>query len=135
MQLSDLVELRVAVEVAIAGLAAARIDAPGAARLHEALVREESSSDAERVEAVHGVHAAVAGVARNRVLELVALVLIRLSRLYQIEKLAPRANPEISAEVLRAHAGIAAAVEAGDRELARHRMRRHLNALGASVVR
>ena len=31
----------------------------------------------------------------------------------------------------RAHEGIAAAVEAGDRELALHRMRRHLDALGA----
>jgi DNA-binding GntR family transcriptional regulator len=33
--------------------------------------------------------------------------------------------------VLRAHEGIATAVEAGDRELALHRMRRHLDALGA----
>jgi DNA-binding FadR family transcriptional regulator len=33
--------------------------------------------------------------------------------------------------VRRAHEGIAAAVESGDRELARHRMRRHLEALSA----
>jgi DNA-binding FadR family transcriptional regulator len=61
----------------------------------------------------------------------VALVLIRLSRIYEIERLAPKARKQISAEVHRAHEGIAAAVESGDRELARHRMRRHLEALGA----
>jgi DNA-binding FadR family transcriptional regulator len=33
--------------------------------------------------------------------------------------------------VLRTHEGIATAIEEGDRELARHRMRRHLDALGA----
>jgi DNA-binding FadR family transcriptional regulator len=70
-------------------------------------------------------------VAQNRVLELVAMVLIRLSRLHQIERLAPKAQKQIREEVLRTHTGIAAAVEAGDRELARHRMRRHLQTLGS----
>jgi DNA-binding FadR family transcriptional regulator len=65
------------------------------------------------------------------VLELIALVLIRLSRLYEIERLALKARKQVRAEVLRAHGGIAAAVETGDRELARHRMRRHLDALAA----
>ena len=64
-------------------------------------------------------------------LQLVALVLIRLSRLHQIERLAPKAQKQITAEVLRTHEGIARAIEEGDRELARHRMRRHLEALGA----
>jgi DNA-binding FadR family transcriptional regulator len=35
--------------------------------------------------------------------------------------------------VHRTHEGIAAAIDAGDRELARHRMRRHLEALGGLV--
>jgi DNA-binding FadR family transcriptional regulator len=131
MRLTDLAELRAGVELAIVGFAADRIDAAGVARLREALEREESSSDAERVDAVHDLHAAVAAAAHNQVLELVSLVLIRLSRLYQIERLAPKTRREIKAEVFRTHAGIAAAVEAGDRELARHRMRRHLDALGA----
>ena len=74
---------------------------------------------------------AVAAAAKNRVLNLVALVLIRLSRLHQSERLAPKARKQIRAEVLRTHEGIARAVESGDRELARHRMRRHLEALGA----
>ncbi len=131
MQLTELAEMRTGVEVALADLAAERIDEAGIAGLHDALTREENATDAERVEAVHDLHAAVAAAAQNRVLILVALVLIRLSRLHQIERLAPKMQREIQAEVLRTHIGIAEAVAAGDRELARHRMRRHLEALGA----
>jgi DNA-binding FadR family transcriptional regulator len=131
MQLTELAEMRTGVEVALADLAAERIDQAGIAGLHDALTREENATDAERVEAVHDLHAAVAAAAQNRVLILVALVLIRLSRLHQIERLAPKMQREIQAEVLRTHIGIAEAVAVGDRELARHRMRRHLEALGA----
>ena len=133
MTLADLAELRTGVEVAIADLAAARIDDEGRALLHEALAHEEHATDAERAEAVHDLHAAVAQAAQNRVLLLVALVLIRLSRLHQIERLAPKARSRIQAEVLRTHEGIATAVESGNRELAARRMRRHLEALGALV--
>jgi DNA-binding FadR family transcriptional regulator len=122
MQLSELAEMRTGVEVAITDLAAERIDEAGIAALQEALTREENATD---------LHAAVAVLAQNRVLNLVALVLIRLSRLHQIERLAPKTRREIKAEVLKTHRGIAEAVAAGDRELARHRMRRHLEALGA----
>ena len=131
MKLAELAELRTGVEVAITDLAAERIDDDGVDRAGEALIREERATDAELAEAVHDLHAAVAAAAKNRVLLLVALVLIRLSRLHQIERLAPKARKQINAEVLRTHEGIAPAVESGDRELARHRMRRHLEALGA----
>jgi DNA-binding FadR family transcriptional regulator len=86
---------------------------------------------AERLEAEDDLHAAVAAAAQNSVLYLVALVLIRLSRLHQSERLAPKLQRQIRAEVLSTHSGIAEAVVAGDRELARHRMRRHLEALGS----
>jgi DNA-binding FadR family transcriptional regulator len=129
MRLADLAEVRTGVEVEIAGLAAARIDADGVARMTDAL-ESEAKAPAEAA-VVHGLHAAAAAAGGNRVLELMALVFIRLSRLYQIERLAPKARKEISAEVLRTHKGIAAAIESGDRELARHRMRRHLDALGS----
>jgi DNA-binding FadR family transcriptional regulator len=131
MRLSDLAELRTGVEVVIAGQAAAKIDAAGVAGLREALDREAKTPYEEQADVVHDLHAAVAAAAGNRVLELVALVFIRLSRIYQIERLAPPAREQIQAEVLRTHEGIAAAVEAGDRELARYRMRRHLDALGS----
>ena len=130
MRLADLAEVRTGVEVAIAGLAAARIGADGMAGVREALDREAKTPEEEQADVVHDLHAAVAAAAGNRVLELVALVFIRLSRIYQIERLAPQAREEISAEVRRAHQGIAAALESGDRELATHRMRRHLTALG-----
>ncbi len=92
---------------------------------------EENGTGAERAEAVHDLHAAVAAAAGNRVLNLVALVLIRLSGLHQFERVAPRLQRQIQAEVLRTHTGIAEAVAAGDRELACHRMRRHLETPGS----
>jgi DNA-binding FadR family transcriptional regulator len=131
MRLVELTELRTGVEVAIVDLAATRIDAVGKERIAEALAREVNATDAERAEVVHDLHAAVAAAAQNRVLDLVALVLIRLSRLHQIERMAKKARTQIRAEVLRTHQGIGDAVVSGDRELARHRMRRHLEALAA----
>jgi DNA-binding FadR family transcriptional regulator len=131
MRLADLAELRTGVEVAIAGLAASRIDPDGVSRLKVALECEAKSPEAEHAQVAHNLHEAVAATAHSRVLELVALVLIRLCQIYQIERLAPRTRTQIRAEVHRAHEGIAAAVESGDRELTRHRTRRHLEALAA----
>jgi DNA-binding FadR family transcriptional regulator len=133
MRLADLAELRTGVEVAIAGLAASRVDQAGMARLRGALEREATSSDDDQANVMHDVHAAVAGAAHSRVLELIALVLIRLSGLYEIERFAPKDRKQVRAEVLRAHQAIVAAVESGHGELARHRMQRHLNALAAAM--
>src|SRR5215470_14551209 len=88
MRLPDLAELRTGVEVALAGLAADRIDGDGIAAIGAAIARERAAPLAERTEAAHDVHAAFAGAAGNRALELVALVLIRLGRLHQIDRLA-----------------------------------------------
>jgi DNA-binding FadR family transcriptional regulator len=131
MSLSELAELRLGVEVATTELAATRIDEAGVEALRATLAREETASDADRAEAMHDLHAAVALSARNRALHLVALVLIRLSRLHQIERLAPRAQRQIRLELSSAHAGIAAAIESGDPGAARDGMRRHLEALRA----
>jgi DNA-binding FadR family transcriptional regulator len=130
MQVAELAELRTRVEVALADLAAQRIDAEGTALLRQALQREGNATGAERVESVHDLHVAVAASAHNCVLELVALVLIRLSALHQRKGLAVR-RLRNRAEVFRTHEGIAAAIESGDGALARHRMRRHLQAFGA----
>jgi DNA-binding FadR family transcriptional regulator len=131
MTFAELAELRLGVELALTELAATRVDAAGVAVLHEALEREQAASDGERAEAMHDVHAAVAQVAGNRALHLVALVLIRLSRLHQIERLAPKVQRQIRFELAGAHAGIARAVVAGDAAAAREAMRRHLMALSA----
>jgi DNA-binding FadR family transcriptional regulator len=129
MRGSDLAELRTAVEVALAGLAASQAGPERVTELRQALAAEAADPAGLYSEAIHGLHAAVAGAAGNRVLELVALVLIRLSRLHQFERLAPGERTRVTAEVHRAHKGIADAVESGDRELAIRRMRRHLDAL------
>jgi DNA-binding FadR family transcriptional regulator len=131
MEMPGLAELRTDVEVAIAELAAARVSTSGVARLHEAMTREEEDANAGRTDAAYLLHAAVAEVARSRVLHLVALVLIRLSRLHQSDRLPAKAQKQIRAEVLRAHAGIVGAIDAGDSDEARDRMRGHLEALAA----
>jgi DNA-binding FadR family transcriptional regulator len=133
MRLDELAEVRTEVEVAITDLAAERIDEAGIDGLHDALAREENATDARRVKAVHDLHAAVAAAAQNQALNLVALVLVRLSRPHQIARLTPKMQRQIQAELLRTHTGIAEAVVAGDRELARHRMRQHLEALSSLV--
>src|SRR5262249_57980681 len=123
---ADLAERRTGVEVLTAGLAGAHIGPDGVARLEEALERERRIPDGEQCDVVHDLHEVIACATGNRVLELVALVLIRLSRLYRIERLAAKAarqGGQVGGDVLRAHQGIAAAVQTGDRELARHRMR------------
>ena len=101
--------------------------------MRDAIGREQAAGDDATNEALHDLHAAVAGAAGNRVLELVALVLIRLSRLQQIDRLALKARKQARAEVLRAHEAVAAAVESGDRELSRHRMHSHLDALATMM--
>jgi DNA-binding FadR family transcriptional regulator len=131
MKLAELAELRVGVELATTELAATRIDEEGVASLHEALSSEETATDADRAEVMHDLHAAVALAARNRALHLVVLVLIRLSRLHQIERLAPKAQRQIRLELASAHAGIAGAIVAGDATAAREGMRQHLGALSA----
>jgi DNA-binding FadR family transcriptional regulator len=131
MRLANLAEVRTGIEEAIAGLAATGIDADGGAAIRAALAREARTPAAEHPDAAHDLHAAVAAVAGNRVLELIALVFIRLSRICQIERLATGGPEQTRADVLRSHEAIAAAIEAGDSDLARDRMRRHLDALAA----
>jgi DNA-binding FadR family transcriptional regulator len=129
MKMPELSDLRIGVEVATVELAAARVDPASVALLHDAMEREQEDAHAGRADAVYSLHAAVAEVAQNRVLHLVALVLIRLSLLHQAERLPAKAQKEIRAEVLRTHRGITEAIEARDENLAGDRMRKHLEAL------
>src|SRR5262245_61516617 len=109
VRLASLGESRTNVEVALAGLAAERIDPAGAAVLREAIGREQAADDDEQSEAAGDLHASVALIARSRVLELVALVLIRLSRLGGIDQLTGQARTQAHADMLSAHEGIAVA--------------------------
>ncbi len=103
MRLAELAEMRTNVEVAIADLAAERIDDAGMGGVAGGAwptrsTRSTPSASRRCTTCTPRLPAA----AHNRGLELVALVLIRLSRLYQIERLAPKARKQIRAEVRRA---------------------------------
>ena len=129
MQVADLADLRMRLELVLIELAARRIDAEGAERLSQALEREKHPTDIEFADAANDLHGVIAALSGNRALELVALVLIRLTRLHQIDRLSDAVRRKVADEVPRTHQGIAAAIIEGDGELARHRLRRHLEVL------
>ena len=136
MEPAQLSELRTGVEVALVDLAVSRLDGDAPGRIRDVVEQERTRSgpdvpDWDRTGSSSDLHTTLAAVSGNRVLELVALVLIRLSRLHQVQNLPESSREEVRAEVLRAHGAIADAVLAGDRELARHRVQRHLDALAA----
>lgn len=126
LRIEDLGELRGRLELVLVDLAVAKLDDDGAARLSSLAEREAAATDDEYIDAIHDLHAEVARLAGNRALELVTLVLIRLTRLHQARELSARARRAIRENVAEAHADITSAILEGDAELARHRMRRHL---------
>lgn len=129
MQVADLGDLRIRLELVLVDFAAQRTDREGAGRLRDALEREKNTSDAEFADAGHDLHGVISSLGGNRALELVAKVLIRLTRLHQIDQLSAAARKKVADEVRRTHEGIAAAIIEGDGELARYRLRRHLEVL------
>jgi DNA-binding FadR family transcriptional regulator len=129
MGAASLAEVRAGVELAIVDRVIADLDDEGVARLEEALEVERATPDEAFVDIVgHDMHAVLARLTGNPVLELVTLVLIRLTRLHQLTPSGHRPS-EIVEEVTRAHGRIVEAIVARDRDLAHHRMRRHLDAL------
>jgi len=77
-------EVRSGVETAMVDVVIDHLDAESEARLRMALADEQEASDDEFTAAAHDLHAVIAAVTQNRVLELLALVLIRLSRLHEV---------------------------------------------------
>jgi DNA-binding GntR family transcriptional regulator len=129
---AQLFEVRGAVEMAVLDRVFVNLNEAGVARLHEELDAERSATREEFGIVGHDLHGVLAEVGGNRVLELLTLVLLRLTRHHQARPEGaadPRTDPVPSREVIRAHKGIVDAIVARDRELARHRMRRHLDAL------
>jgi DNA-binding FadR family transcriptional regulator len=123
-------ELRIGVETALVDLTVDRLDPSLRVELEEALQSEVTGANGRTI---HGLHVTIARLSGNRALEFVALVLIGLTRLYQDERQAPSVLKGIGDEVHRTHEGIAAAIQAGDSELARRRMRRHLEQLAVRL--
>jgi DNA-binding FadR family transcriptional regulator len=134
MGAESLAELRVGVELAALDRVLEKVDDDVRAGLHEALEAEGNATDADFVEVVgHDLHTALAALTRNPVLELIVLVLLRLTRLHIVTPTGRRPS-EVVDELTRTHGRIAEAILAEDRELARHRMRRHLDAIRPFVA-
>jgi DNA-binding FadR family transcriptional regulator len=127
-----LAEMRVGVELALVDRSAEADGAVLEQRLGEALLAEEHATDEEMADVVHDLHAVIASLGGNRVLELLARILIRLTRLQDSQRTVT-ARRVIRAEVHRAHSGISEALIGGDRNLARHRLRRHLEVLAGEL--
>ena len=140
IQPNELFEVRGAVEMAVldrataslarsGGGARAAVAAAAAARLETALATERMATRAEFPTVGHDLHDVLAEVAGNRVLELLTMVLTRLTRLHAaVPAEAPDPLPTRET-VTDVHQRIVDAIVAGDVDLARHRMRRHLDAL------
>ena len=128
---SQLAEVRKGVELACVDLATARLDEAGIARLEQALQLERSSHEAEFSPAAHDLHVVIAEVTGNRVLALIVLVLARLSLLHHRDGRNRAPSPEVERDVIAIHESIVEAIVANDAQLARFRMRRHLDAMQA----
>jgi DNA-binding FadR family transcriptional regulator len=129
MDVGSLIELRVGVEMAVVDRVMGKVDDDGRTRLRQALDAERNAPDQDFVQAVgHDLHATIAHLTGNPVLELVALVLIRLAWMHPVNPSGRRPHGLIE-ELTRTHARIVEAIVSEDRELVRHRMRRHLEAL------
>ena len=124
-----LFEVRGAVEMAVLDRVAAGLDEAGEAALHRALAQERAASAEEFPVVGHDLHNVLAAVAGNPVLELLTQVLVRITRLRTAGPMADLPDPLPADGVIAVHGRIVEAILAGDRELARHRMRRHLDAL------
>jgi DNA-binding FadR family transcriptional regulator len=132
ISMADLSELRIRVELALVDLAIARADGTQSeVELRGALDHERELTVAEFADGGHDLHAVIAVQAGNRALELVLLVLIRLMRIHQVEEVSDGQREIAAFEVSRAHRAIADALATGDTELARRRLRRHLEAIGS----
>jgi DNA-binding FadR family transcriptional regulator len=125
---AHLFEVRAAVEMAVLDRVLPGLDAAGRSRIDGALEAERSATGEELPVIGHDLHDVLAEVGGNRVLELLTMVLTRLTR---SRMPAPPAAPDPLATraVVDTHQKIVDAIVAGDRDLARHRMRRHLDAL------
>lgn len=128
---AHLFEVRAAVELAVLERGMGRIDDGIAEDLEAALEAERTATFDQLRDRAHTVHALLATTSGNRVLELLQMILLRLTRLHQGPTPRRTLTPERAAELAEVHAGIVEAVVDGDVEVARMRMRKHLEELAA----
>jgi DNA-binding GntR family transcriptional regulator len=130
---AQLFEVRTAVEIAVLERGVGRLVHDDVAMLQQALEAERSATIEELRDLAHGVHTVLAGTSGNRVLELLSLVLLRLTRIHQGTEPRRKIGPRAARDLAHVHERIVEAVVARDVEVARVRMRNHLHALADFV--
>lgn len=125
----QLLEARMTIETQCVELAAQRLDEAGIARLRQAL-EDEKHPQPSGME-IHQLHWVIADLAGNEALRLFVDVLTKLTRTLITPEIRPQVRRgEFQPDAHRVHELIVDALIAGDVPLARHRMRRHLEAIG-----
>jgi DNA-binding FadR family transcriptional regulator len=130
---AQLFEVRTAVEIAVLDRGVGRLDDDDVTSLRDALEAERSATVDELRDLAHGVHSVLAGTSGNRVLELLSLVLLRLTRIHQGPEPRRKIAPGTANTLAQVHERIVESVVARDVEVARVRMRNHLHALADYV--
>jgi DNA-binding FadR family transcriptional regulator len=127
----QLFEVRQAVELAVVELAANRFDAHAIESLQKSLREEQAESPEAVMSFSHALHLRIAELTGNGAVELFLHVLTRLTAQHArlVDGDLPLTYEEGAARVHRAHAAIVEAIVAGDSDLARRRMQRHLEAI------
>ena len=123
-----LFEVRRIIELAVLDRVIGRVGDEVISQLERVLEVERTVSEEEFPVIGHDFHVVLAALSGNRVLELIAHVLVRLSRSHGRVPVAIE-DPLPTAEVIKAHRSIVEAIIDLDPDLARHRMRRHLDAV------
>ncbi len=120
----QLFEARVALELAVVELATERITPEGVQKLQATLVAETEMPVEHLGQHTKDIHIAIAQVAESPAFPLFVAVLINLS-----DARATHVNEVKPPEIYRAHSAIVSAIISQDAALARHRMKRHLEAM------
>jgi DNA-binding FadR family transcriptional regulator len=120
----QLFEVRCALEVATAQIAATTFDDRQIEQLHEALITEREASIEDVGRASHAWHGMIAELTANRAVLLFVLVLTRLT-----EERGGVPSSESAELVWHAHSAIVSAIADHDPERAGRRMQRHLDAI------
>lgn len=128
----ELRTVRDSLELGVIDLVADQVSDPAIRqRIVDALLVDESTDYRTIGPPAHHLHTALADISGNQVLALLLRISINLWSRHteNTERAFPMPPTEIAPTVTKVHRAIVEAVLAGDKELARHRMRRHLTAL------
>jgi len=127
----DLRVVREAIELGVLGRVVGRFRDPEVEeRLRGAIARTNEPTAPDRTGADH-FHSELAELSGNPVLTLFLRILTELWSRHRATPSSPDPGPDAEVTVLDVHGRILAAILDGDEDVARHRMRRHLEAMTA----